>query len=182
MACDHSQPVCRRCIKRKQEQDCVYIVSGHGQVKGNTSRSPRVHSTPSSPLTGSSSVESARVGHLKAPEPQRTTPAITNPGYLGFTSFCGVYAETENSLLSLSQLHGRMPASSDDRYSDVRENNTRGPTFHKYRERPPLGRGKTFNKKKSRVKTPSIMQYSCLSRRAFLSPTKPPTFPPPGLS
>ncbi|KAI1479687.1 hypothetical protein F4774DRAFT_409811 [Daldinia eschscholtzii] len=95
LACDHTQPVCNRCKKRKQDAECVYLVSGS---RISTSKSPLPTPTPSTPLP------SLRRGSLQhSPNSPALTPDVpvsghTRPGYLGPTSYCNIYEDTENSL------------------------------------------------------------------------------------
>ncbi|KAF5002161.1 hypothetical protein FDECE_10706 [Fusarium decemcellulare] len=70
VACDHDQPTCSRCRKRKET--CVYTVS-----------EPRIKRARLRPDTASSS---------STPSPSAA------PGYLGFTSHNAVFEETRNSL------------------------------------------------------------------------------------
>ncbi|KAJ4248717.1 hypothetical protein NW762_012555 [Fusarium torreyae] len=70
VACDHGQPTCSRC--RKRRETCVYTIS-EPRTKKQRLRSPETssNSTPS--------------------------PSVA-PGYLGFTSHNAVFEETRNSL------------------------------------------------------------------------------------
>ncbi|RKK85558.1 hypothetical protein BFJ68_g17257 [Fusarium oxysporum] len=77
VACDHGQPTCSRCRKRKET--CVYTVS-EPRIKG-----PRIQ-RPTPPTRSGTS-----------------TPSPSAPGYLGFTSHNAVFEETRNSL---SLVHG----------------------------------------------------------------------------
>ena len=54
---------------------------------------------------------------------------------MGFTSFCALYEEAENSLQSLSPVHGGTPSSLDGCQSHARETDNRGPAFHKFRDK-----------------------------------------------
>lgn len=83
VACDHTQPVCNRCRKRRQDDDCVYQVT-------NPKPSRARLGTPSRSTT-------------RTPTPRQTIPTVVAPGYLGFTSHSTVFEETRNSL---SLLHG----------------------------------------------------------------------------
>ncbi|KAJ4321144.1 hypothetical protein N0V84_005496 [Fusarium piperis] len=69
VACDHDQPTCSRCRKRKET--CVYTVT-----------EPRT----------------AKRQRLRPPSSSSTTPSPSAPGYLGFTSHNAVFQETRNSL------------------------------------------------------------------------------------
>ena len=109
-------------------------MSGHEQARRKPASSLGIPATPSSPITASSVAESVRSGQSEALETQRPTPAITNPGYMGFTSFCAVYAEAENSLQSFSHVHGSTVSSLDGSPSNTRETDNRGPAFHKFRD------------------------------------------------
>lgn len=132
MACDHAQPTCRRCTKRKQGDDCVYAISTPEQPRPKQqSRSPEGGSAALSPtplIAGLAEPAGARPLPAGIPETQQqprrnpTNGAInTKPGYLGFTSFTGVYEETQNSLLLVQGLGDSTPSASDARSYDARQ-------------------------------------------------------------
>ncbi|KAI2466213.1 hypothetical protein F4781DRAFT_434677 [Annulohypoxylon bovei var. microspora] len=94
LACDHTQPVCNRCRKRKQDAECVYIIS---DTRASGPKSPLPSPTPST----------TRSATRRNPRPIQNTPAVRSgiqvpslaqPGYLGPTSYCDIYEDTENSL------------------------------------------------------------------------------------
>ncbi|KAI1642089.1 uncharacterized protein F4817DRAFT_353898 [Daldinia loculata] len=95
LACDHTRPICSRCKKRKQDGECVYLVSGS---RISTSKSPLPSPAPSTPLP------SPQRGSLQHPQnspaltPDAQVSGLTRPGYLGPTSYCNIYEDTENSL------------------------------------------------------------------------------------
>ncbi|KAI0849497.1 hypothetical protein F5Y00DRAFT_261629 [Daldinia vernicosa] len=95
LACDHTQPVCSRCKKRKQDGECVYLASSS---RISTSKSPLPSPAPSTPLP------SPRRGSLRHPQnnpaltPDTQVSGLFRPGYLGPTSYCNIYEDTENSL------------------------------------------------------------------------------------
>ncbi|KAI1082156.1 hypothetical protein F5B20DRAFT_532246 [Whalleya microplaca] len=97
LACDHTQPICNRCRKRKQGGECVYLV---GPVSPASKRSTPGLASPSSPAPVESQ-EPSRTVQLTAPEVPTPNSTKTGTGYLGFTSYCGVFEETENSLYLL---------------------------------------------------------------------------------
>ncbi|OTA55892.1 hypothetical protein K449DRAFT_387928 [Hypoxylon sp. EC38] len=95
LACDHTQPVCSRCKKRKQDADCVYIVSG-SKTPGLTSPLP----SPA-PSTSSAAARHRNSQPVQSPLTVRSdiqVPSLARPGYLGPTSYCDIYEDTENSL------------------------------------------------------------------------------------
>ena len=96
MACDHTQPICRRCIKRRQEGECVYIISN------DRSRAPSVLRASSTPLRSPRRIpEHSPPPQLsRSPEPNVGITGAVQPsvGYLGFTSYSSVFEETENAL------------------------------------------------------------------------------------
>ncbi|KAI1660453.1 hypothetical protein F4813DRAFT_350017 [Daldinia decipiens] len=102
LACDHTRPVCSRCKKRKQDDECVYLLSGSRIL---TSKSPLPSSAPSTPLL------SPRRGSLQHSQnsstltPDAQVSGLTRPGYLGPTSYCNIYEDTENSLSLLQGAH-----------------------------------------------------------------------------
>ncbi|KAI0886619.1 uncharacterized protein GGS22DRAFT_178756 [Annulohypoxylon maeteangense] len=94
LACDHTQPVCNRCRKRKQDAECVYILSDSTTPRSNSPLPPLSPCTP-------------RLATRKLPRPIQNNPEVvsriqapglTQPGYLGPTSYCNIYEDTENSL------------------------------------------------------------------------------------
>lgn len=76
VACDHTRPICQRCRKRKQDDECVYTGATLPPNRRSTSR-------------------------RSTPQPQ-TISAPIGSGYFGLTSHSTVFEETRNSLL----LHG----------------------------------------------------------------------------
>ncbi|KAI0006760.1 hypothetical protein F4779DRAFT_629638 [Xylariaceae sp. FL0662B] len=104
LACDHTQPICNRCRKRKQgEEICVYSVG------------PGPSAYP--PLTALGDHAPPQTVPLTAPEGPIPSAAKTGSGYLGFTSYCGVYDDTENNL-HLLRGSGREPS----QYTNVSRN------------------------------------------------------------
>ncbi|KAK6953645.1 hypothetical protein Daesc_005950 [Daldinia eschscholtzii] len=97
------------CDKRKQDVECVYLVSGS---RISTPKSPLPTPTPSTPLP------SLRRGSLQhsqnspALTPDVPVSGHTRPGYLGPTSYCNIYEDTENSL-SLLRGSASVAAQSD---------------------------------------------------------------------
>ncbi|KAI0835947.1 hypothetical protein F5Y06DRAFT_299047 [Hypoxylon sp. FL0890] len=110
LACDHAQPVCSRCKKRKQDDSCVYIVSG--------SKTPVSNSPLPSPAPSTSSAPPRRRNSLPIQSPATVRsniqlPSLTRPGYLGPTSYCDIYEDTENSLSLLQGPETSTPRSED---------------------------------------------------------------------
>ncbi|RYP10008.1 hypothetical protein DL764_000937 [Monosporascus ibericus] len=68
------------------------------------------------------------------PGEQRPNPAITKPGYLGFTSFSRVYEETQNSLSLLEVLQGT-PSPSCVRSPNLQGDGNGGLAFNRVREK-----------------------------------------------
>ncbi|KAI1439884.1 hypothetical protein F5Y02DRAFT_424790 [Annulohypoxylon stygium] len=106
LACDHTQPVCNRCRKRKQDAECVYTVSD-----ARTSGFNRPSPLPTVPCT-------PRLASRRLPRPDQGTPeatssiqapGLTRPGYLGPTSYCNIYEDTENSLSLLQTPESASP-------------------------------------------------------------------------
>jgi Zn(2)-Cys(6) binuclear cluster domain-containing protein/transcription factor-like protein len=108
VACDNRQPVCRRCEKTSRGPDCQYIVDPRMSIVAPVT--PAVVGVP--PGSPTSSHASSRV-HQPTAAVRRTsvssssfspitdTPLsnpVTGPGYLGPTSFCGIYEEAEERL------------------------------------------------------------------------------------
>ncbi|KAI1505176.1 hypothetical protein F5X99DRAFT_416250 [Biscogniauxia marginata] len=102
IACDHRQPICNRCIKRRKGEDCVYLIAS--PVRITTTRTPLPSPISSiSPSAHRISLSSPQLARGTSSEGQVPQSATARRGYLGFTSFCTVYEETQNSL---SQLQG----------------------------------------------------------------------------
>ncbi|KAI0542605.1 hypothetical protein GGR58DRAFT_255376 [Xylaria digitata] len=102
VACDHTQPVCNRCRKRRQTNDCIYLVSGNPRAP-SIARRP-----PPSPARSASSIiplptvnDVSETSEVRSPDGQGSRQMAS--GYLGFTSFSAVYEETQ---ISLSRLQG----------------------------------------------------------------------------
>ncbi|KAI0460604.1 hypothetical protein F5B21DRAFT_510811 [Xylaria acuta] len=107
VACDHTQPICSRCRKRRQTDDCVYLVSAQPKTPPVTRRQP-----PSPPVSSASSVihRPAAADASETMDTRSTDPRPMASGYLGFTSFSAVYEETQ---ISLSRLQGGHATPSD---------------------------------------------------------------------
>ncbi|KAI0907263.1 hypothetical protein F4823DRAFT_630511 [Ustulina deusta] len=104
VACDHTQPICSRCRKRRQTDDCVYLVSGNPRTPSTARR------LPLSPARSASSVihqptatDVSEATEVRSPDGQGSRQMAA--GYLGFTSFSAVYEETQNSLSRLQGSH-----------------------------------------------------------------------------
>ncbi|KAI1464872.1 uncharacterized protein F4812DRAFT_462195 [Daldinia caldariorum] len=95
LACDHSQPVCSRCKKRKQDAECVYLVLGS---RISTPRSPLPTPASSTPLAFPRRGSLQNPQHSSALTPDVPVSGHNRPGYLGPTSYCNIYEDTENSL------------------------------------------------------------------------------------
>ncbi|KAF7542399.1 hypothetical protein G7Z17_g11607 [Cylindrodendrum hubeiense] len=96
VACDHRQPVCNRCRKRRQDKECIYSTS----APRSQSLRQAVHRNTASALDSIASAESAPSADIIT----STLPSPpSGPGYLGFTSHSTVFEETRHSL---SLLHG----------------------------------------------------------------------------
>ncbi|RYP62340.1 hypothetical protein DL771_009779 [Monosporascus sp. 5C6A] len=132
VACDHTQPICRRCTKRKQGQECVYVISGPEHPRSRQPKSPRAYRTSLLPLTRLS--ESAETLTGQIPDGQRPNPASTKPGYLGFTSFSRVYEETQNRLSLLETLQGT-PSPSSVRSANLQGDGNGRVAFNRVREK-----------------------------------------------
>lgn len=118
VSCDHAQPVCHRCRRRNQADECVYTLSSHSAPGSATLRKSRP--TPRRPSSASSTAlaeltqrwddevqptATDQRSHHGVPKPTSVSPAselAPRPaGYLGFTSYSAVYEETSNSLSRL---------------------------------------------------------------------------------
>ncbi|KAI1260230.1 hypothetical protein F5Y18DRAFT_405977 [Xylariaceae sp. FL1019] len=113
VACDNSQPICERCIKRRQVGDCVYIVSS-GSPKP-ASRSPPSPACSASLKTYRNGVSTFRTETSSPTSPEGLNSRSTAPGYLGFTSFSAVFEETQISLCEHNRRQGTQdtPSTSD---------------------------------------------------------------------
>ncbi|KAI5456027.1 hypothetical protein BGZ63DRAFT_397322 [Mariannaea sp. PMI_226] len=105
VACDHEQPICNRCRKRGQDNECVYT----GSVPRFKTARRQLPSRQQSPVrtTPTSSGPSVVIvgGSAMSPGLPTSPPSRTGSGtgYLGFTSHSAVFEETRQSL---SLLHG----------------------------------------------------------------------------
>ncbi|KAI0598429.1 hypothetical protein F4775DRAFT_183897 [Biscogniauxia sp. FL1348] len=102
VACDHSQPICNRCRKRRIGEDCVYLVASPARLAARRTSLPSPISSIS-PSVRHISLTSPHAAQGASPEGPVRQVASARRGYLGFTSYCTVYEETQNSL---SQLQG----------------------------------------------------------------------------
>ncbi|KAF3059630.1 putative fungal specific transcription factor protein [Daldinia childiae] len=109
LACDHTQPVCSRCKKRKQDGECVYLASGS---RISASKSPLPSPAPSTPLPSPRRGSLQHSQNSSALTPDAQVSGLTRPGYLGPTSYCNIYEDTENSL-SLLQGSDRVTTQSE---------------------------------------------------------------------
>ncbi|CAJ2509314.1 Uu.00g143400.m01.CDS01 [Anthostomella pinea] len=120
VACDHSQPTCNRCVKRRQGDDCVYVVSSAQTPAAAAAAAISRDTLPSpvstaaiprdllpSPVPTRSSVQRGSNGRPagKVPDANADEHALSmtsvKHGYLGFTSYTTVYEETQDSLSRL---------------------------------------------------------------------------------
>ncbi|KAF7547053.1 hypothetical protein G7046_g9132 [Stylonectria norvegica] len=116
VACDHAQPICNRCRKRKQN-DCVYTVTADQAATSVRKRRTTPSTRPSPPQNSHRpSVDVEVVGEraTSPPAPERSTSGFdsstltrrpelpSDSGYLGFTSYSTVFQETRNSLTLLN--------------------------------------------------------------------------------
>ncbi|KAI2627790.1 hypothetical protein GGR54DRAFT_628839 [Hypoxylon sp. NC1633] len=82
LACDHTQPVCNRCRKRRQNAECVYDISG-------PQPSPASSTRPSA--SWRRTTQPSQNGLVVTPDTE--VPNSAGSGYLGPTSYCTVYDE-----------------------------------------------------------------------------------------
>ncbi len=143
VACDHTQPICNRCRKRNQDNDCIYTVSTHTVPASLRSARLRSERSVTRPSSGSSrDVEST--GRMSTPtdaaaslRPSHNNSASQSPrastlyraplpgsGYLGFTSYSTVYEETRNRLNHLKGTPIVSSDSSPDNYTRPSEHTT----------------------------------------------------------
>lgn len=106
VACDHTHPICNRCRKRRQTDECVYLVLGQPRTP------PTPHRLPPSPASSAALVvpQPGAADASDSAKSRSTEPAQMANGYLGFTSFSAVYEETQ---ISLSRLQGSRATPSD---------------------------------------------------------------------
>lgn len=117
LACDHSQPVCKRCKKRGNEINCVYREPA---LRGATANSrgtddtmsasttmprPRPHQSPLSSM--SVLVRAANISLSTPASPSSEPPPIAPPlvpGFWGVPSHGSVFDETKNSLAMFASI------------------------------------------------------------------------------
>ncbi|KAH6609847.1 n-terminal binuclear zn cluster-containing dna binding domain-containing [Trichoderma cornu-damae] len=100
VACDHRQPVCKRCVDRGKEAECVYA----------SRELTSVTTTPGG----------------QRPSDRAPSPVDHAPGYMGFTSFSSVFEETKNSLSMLQGFHSWLPQPTNER---LRQGNDEPPRY-----------------------------------------------------
>ncbi|KAI0148657.1 hypothetical protein GGR57DRAFT_505123 [Xylariaceae sp. FL1272] len=115
VACDHSQPICERCIKRRQVGDCVYVLSPGSPKPAIESRCPSSPAYSTSPKTYQNGIPTTRTEVSTPKSSEVLSSRTTAPGYLGFTSFSAVFEETQISLSEHTRLQGAQetPPASD---------------------------------------------------------------------
>ncbi|OTA98882.1 hypothetical protein M426DRAFT_325631 [Hypoxylon sp. CI-4A] len=97
LACDHSQPVCSRCRKRKQDAQCVYIVPDPRALSSDVPLPSPTPSTSGSARRRRATPQPAPSAPALRPD-MPVNPTIAGSGYMGPTSYCDIYEDTENSL------------------------------------------------------------------------------------
>ncbi|KFA55425.1 hypothetical protein S40293_09831 [Stachybotrys chartarum IBT 40293] len=134
VACDHTQPACLRCRRRKQDQECIYTISDNvhpASVTSNcnardsyTIRSLLASARPSTSFEAHSSASTPHSSRARCNTASNlTTPALSNHasdspklpprvvGYLGFTSHSPLYQETSHRLSRLQGTTSAVPTS-----------------------------------------------------------------------
>ncbi|KXJ90702.1 hypothetical protein Micbo1qcDRAFT_148688 [Microdochium bolleyi] len=101
VSCDHTHPICRRCIKRNQQSECIYVLqdSSRPPPRPRAAATPaaaraRVHTLPVSPPRTNESGSTPQLSDLR----EEPTPVATDTGYVGSTNFCHFYKEAEQIL------------------------------------------------------------------------------------
>ena len=80
VACDHTQPVCSRCLKRNQASQCVYTVSDQTSVASSApSREPRRAGSSSSPVRKPGRLKTSSRASPKSARRQVKLPRGYNP-------------------------------------------------------------------------------------------------------
>ncbi|KAI5465042.1 hypothetical protein BGZ63DRAFT_169041 [Mariannaea sp. PMI_226] len=100
IACDHGQPVCQRCSKRKLDRHCIYTISAHSVSPMKTTSSTRIISNRQGTTSNSIhflDVEKSEVIEKSSPS-SNPPPNSRAPGYLGFASYSTVIEEARQSL------------------------------------------------------------------------------------
>ncbi|KAI0123391.1 hypothetical protein BJ170DRAFT_587235, partial [Xylariales sp. AK1849] len=104
VSCDHTQPVCLRCRRRKQDRHCVYTVSSKSTTAVVEASLPSSASV-TSPIIRSEDVEYSRTSLpisasgmspslVRTPKDRPPAARANATGYLGYTSYCTVIEET----------------------------------------------------------------------------------------
>ncbi|KXJ87361.1 hypothetical protein Micbo1qcDRAFT_208372 [Microdochium bolleyi] len=131
LACDHSQPVCKRCKKRGNDINCVYrepALRGGG---------PRPRTAHKSPTTPSIPLRFEALSHPASPTNEALPPAPgATTGYWGLASHAVVFDEAKQSLsmFSLSQQLPSIPSLSSP--SPAASSNRTAKSRVPFRERP----------------------------------------------
>lgn len=101
MSCDHTHPICRRCIKRKQQSECVYVPQDSARrTLQPKSQAPRTVPLPArTPVSPPRSVDTTTTPQLPV-VPIEPTPVATATGYVGSTSYCHFFREAEQLLMA----------------------------------------------------------------------------------
>ncbi|VUC28966.1 unnamed protein product [Clonostachys rosea] len=98
VACDHTRPICKRCLRGRQGgSKCVYSESAGSSSSVSTS--------PAQPASSARTKPASKIAPSGIRGPQRRRAPVRR-GYLGFTSFTSVLEET---VQSLSMVNGSTP-------------------------------------------------------------------------
>lgn len=109
VACDHGQPVCERCRKRKQDAQCAYTV--------DTAPSGATSPTPPRKMPRQHHEDTQVFESFQESAPSSSTDLAADAGFLGFTNPTTVFRETRQSLsLVNGPAPGRVGDTSGRRY------------------------------------------------------------------
>ncbi|KAE8391832.1 hypothetical protein BDV23DRAFT_192857 [Aspergillus alliaceus] len=100
LRCDHSSPICTRCVRRGKSDSCVYHPAPLTRPR-NLRRSHKGGRTSSKVSVRSFNYEydwvnlapSAAVHRVGPDRPNGAKRSLSNPGFLGLTSYSGVFPE-----------------------------------------------------------------------------------------
>lgn len=133
LACDHGQPICKRCKKRGNDMNCIYrepaLRNASGDATPAAKGPPRPRASQQSSHTTSIPLRSEVMSLPTSPGSDAMPPAVgATTGYWGLPSHAVLIEEAKHSLsmFALSQQHP----------SDNAPNTTLGNNRITFRERP----------------------------------------------
>jgi chromatin structure-remodeling complex subunit RSC3/30 len=93
LRCDHSTPICKRCVRRGKSDACVY----HPAPMTRSRYSEQVSSSSHTAASSDTSLPAQYIADW-----DKKTQLVPPPGSLGLTSYAGVFSENEDYLSGIN--------------------------------------------------------------------------------